>query len=154
MTSPCCSSLLRSPRHSYVKLAVLPLFSEIPPSKTTCYITGYAPPVNHLQLLTLVILIVIHVCTYLFLLCVPSAGGGIHSRMRQAYLPFVDHQTYISSGWWESTVKATVICPGEDDQSGCNMGLLIWKTWKYSHAVNSFSLIKASILSISAKISY
>ncbi|XP_037632725.1 elastase-1-like [Sebastes umbrosus] len=78
---------------SYVRPAYLPPYGEILPHNHPCYITGYGRT---------------------------STGGSMSNRMRQAYLPVVDHQTCTSSGWWGSTVKTTMICAGGGAQSGCN----------------------------------
>ncbi|XP_040889558.1 elastase-1-like [Toxotes jaculatrix] len=101
---------------SYVKLASLPPFGEILPHNNPCYITGYGRI---------------------------STGGSMSARMRQAYLPVVDHQTCTSSGWWGSTVKTTMICAGGGAQSGCNgdfggpLSCKVNNHW-YVHGIASF----------------
>ncbi|KAF3690115.1 Elastase-1 [Channa argus] len=101
---------------SYVKLASLPRFGEILPHNNPCYITGYGRI---------------------------STGGSMSSRMKQASLPIVDHQTCTSSGWWGSTVKTTMICAGGGAQSGCNgdfggpLSCKVNNSW-YVHGIASF----------------
>lgn len=89
-----------------------------------------APPVSQLQILTFrtptTRCEVARYLTHAFVcLSVPSAGGSMPSRMRQALLPVVDHETCTSSGWWGSTVKTTMICAGGRANSGCNVSLLM-----------------------------
>ncbi|XP_059184841.1 elastase-1-like [Centropristis striata] len=79
--------------NSYVKAAYLPRSGEILPHNNRCYITGYG---------------------------LTSTGGVMSNRMREAYLPVVDHETCTSSGWWGSTIKTTMICAGGGAQSACN----------------------------------
>ncbi|XP_039971865.1 elastase-1-like isoform X2 [Xiphias gladius] len=101
---------------SYVNLASLPPFGEILPHYNLCYITGYGRI---------------------------STGGSMSARMRQAYLPIVDHQTCTSSGWWGSTIKTTMICAGGGARSGCNgdfggpLSCQVNNSW-YVHGIASF----------------
>ncbi|XP_055364997.1 elastase-1-like isoform X2 [Betta splendens] len=101
---------------AYVKPAPLPPFGEVLPHGSPCYITGYGST---------------------------STGGGGVSRMRQAHLPVVDHQTCTSSGWWGSTVKTTMICAGGGAASGCDgdfggpLSCKVNNVW-YVHGVASF----------------
>ncbi|XP_051271748.1 elastase-1-like isoform X2 [Dicentrarchus labrax] len=100
----------------YVRLASLPPLGEILLHNSPCYITGYGRT---------------------------STGGAMPTRMRQAYLPVVDHETCTSSGWWGSTVKTTMICAGGGAQSGCNgdfggpLSCRIDNSW-YVHGIASF----------------
>ncbi|XP_023262108.1 elastase-1-like [Seriola lalandi dorsalis] len=102
--------------NSYVRPVSLPPFGEILPHNNYCYITGYGRI---------------------------STGGSMSARMRQAYLPSVDHQTCTSSGWWGSTVKTTMICAGGGAQSGCNgdfggpLSCIVNSNW-YVHGIASF----------------
>lgn len=52
-----------------------------------------------------------------------SAGGSLSAKLKEAYLPVVEHKTCSSSGWWGSTVKTTMVCAGGYDEAGCNVSL-------------------------------
>ncbi|XP_026204466.1 elastase-1-like [Anabas testudineus] len=101
---------------SYVNLVSLPPFGVVLPHNSPCYITGYGRI---------------------------STGGGMPTRMRQAILPIVDHETCTSSGWWGSTVKTTMICAGGGAKSGCNgdfggpLSCKVNNGW-YVHGIASF----------------
>ncbi|KAE8298315.1 Elastase-1 [Larimichthys crocea] len=101
---------------SYVNLVSLPPIGVILPHNSPCYLTGYGRT---------------------------STGGSMPSRMRQAYLPVVDHETCTSFGWWGSTVKETMICAGGGAQSGCNgdfggpLSCRVGNSW-YVHGIASF----------------
>uniref|UniRef100_A0A8C6SBW4 pancreatic elastase n=1 Tax=Neogobius melanostomus TaxID=47308 RepID=A0A8C6SBW4_9GOBI len=41
------------------------------------------------------------------------------AKLKQAYLPVVNHNTCSSSGWWGSTVKTNMVCAGGGNESGC-----------------------------------
>ncbi|XP_072442010.1 proproteinase E-like [Chiloscyllium punctatum] len=47
-------------------------------------------------------------------------GGPLASKLQQAFLPIVDHQTCQQNDWWGSNVKSTMICAGGFEKSGCN----------------------------------
>uniref|UniRef100_A0A8C6WG15 pancreatic elastase n=1 Tax=Neogobius melanostomus TaxID=47308 RepID=A0A8C6WG15_9GOBI len=46
-------------------------------------------------------------------------GGQPSAKLKQAYLPVVNHNTCSSSGWWGSTVKTNMVCAGGGNESGC-----------------------------------
>ncbi|KAM3877800.1 elastase-1-like [Diretmus argenteus] len=79
--------------NSYVQLGALPPFEQILPHNNLCYITGWGHT---------------------------STGGSLSARLKQAYLPLVNHKTCTSSGWWGSTVKTSMVCAGGGAEAGCN----------------------------------
>ncbi|XP_030632257.1 elastase-1 [Chanos chanos] len=79
--------------NSKVQLATLPPSGQVLPNNNACYITGWGRT---------------------------STGGPLSAKLKQAYLPVVDHQTCSSSSWWGSTVKTTMVCAGGGSDSGCN----------------------------------
>ncbi|MCJ8744505.1 hypothetical protein PDJAM_G00119460 [Pangasius djambal] len=78
--------------NSYVQLAALPPSGQVLPNNNPCYITGWGRT---------------------------QTGGQLSAKLKQAYLPVVDHQTCSSSSWWGSTVKTTMVCAGGYNESGC-----------------------------------
>lgn len=116
---------------SYVKLASLPSFGEILPHNNLCYLTGYGRTSSQPKFHFFLNLAESQCCSSCSpLLCLPTADGGMSTRMRQVLLRSVDHQTCTSSGWWGSTVKTNMICAGGGSQSGCNVSSLKWKILK------------------------
>ncbi|XP_048038408.1 elastase-1-like [Megalobrama amblycephala] len=79
--------------NSYVKLATLPPSGQVLPHNNACYITGWG---------------------------LTQTGGSLSAKLKQAYLPVVDHSTCSRSDWWGSTVKSTMVCAGGGSLSGCN----------------------------------
>ncbi|XP_038629325.1 proproteinase E-like [Scyliorhinus canicula] len=47
-------------------------------------------------------------------------GGPLATKLQQALLPVVDHQTCQQSDWWGSYVTTTMVCAGGYEKSGCN----------------------------------
>lgn len=116
---------------SYVKLASLPSFGEILPHNNVCYLTGYGSTSSE-TLMKSCWMSCRHCSACSSLLHLPTAGGGMPSRMRQVVLHSVDHRTCTSSGWWGSTVKTNMICAGGGSQSACNVSPQNWRMWKIS----------------------
>ncbi|XP_034023445.1 elastase-1-like [Thalassophryne amazonica] len=71
--------------NSYVQLATLPPSGQILPNNYPCYQTGWSRL---------------------------SPGGSLNSKLMQAFLLLVDHQTCTRPDWWGSNVKATMVCAG------------------------------------------
>lgn len=118
---------------SYVKLASLPSSGQILPHNNVCYLTGYGRTSSEaLSQSLLQFGGSLPISTPPF--CLPTAGGGMPSRMRQVLLRSVDHQTCTSSGWWGSTVKTNMICAGGGSQSGCNVSPPSRKLWGEKNA--------------------
>lgn len=115
---------------SYVKLASLPSFGEILPHNNLCYLTGYGRTSSQPKFIFFLNLFESQCSSHSPLHCLPTANGGMSTRMMQVVLRSVDHQTCTSSGWWGSTVKTNMICAGGGSQSGCNVSLLEWKILK------------------------
>jgi len=78
---------------SFVQLGSLPPTGQILPHNNNCYITGWGRT---------------------------STGGSLSTKLKQAYLPLVDHKTCSSGSWWGSTVKTSMVCGGGGADSGCN----------------------------------
>ncbi|MEQ2292647.1 Elastase-1 [Ameca splendens] len=75
-----------------VQLGVLPPSGQVLAHNHTCYITGWGRN---------------------------QTGGSLSTQLKQAYLPVVNYRTCSRKGWWDKSVKRTMVCAGGGSNSGC-----------------------------------
>ncbi|XP_070817877.1 chymotrypsin-like elastase family member 3B [Chaetodon trifascialis] len=76
-----------------VQPSCVPQSGEIAPHNDPCYVTGWGK-------------------------LYPNGPGA--SKLQQALLPVVGHDTCTRRDWWGSSVRITMVCAGGDIRSGCN----------------------------------